>query len=108
MTDEREPAATRGLNPAAVGDRIRTRRRELGLTLTDVAQRTQLSKSFLSQVEIGKSWPSVNALAQISAVLDLPTRDLVGELGDHAAGPARRVRIVEDDEPDRTVRVVRK
>ncbi|GAA2395781.1 helix-turn-helix domain-containing protein [Nonomuraea africana] len=56
----------------AVGGRIRARRKELGRTLQEVADAAGLSKSFISQVEIGKSVPSVAALEQISAALDVP------------------------------------
>ena len=42
-----------------VGERARTRRHELGLTLEQVAHRTGLSVSLISQVELGKSAASV-------------------------------------------------
>ncbi|AYY14550.1 XRE family transcriptional regulator [Actinobacteria bacterium YIM 96077] len=76
--------------PDAVGERIRMRRRELGLTLQDLAHRTGFSRSFLSQVEIGRSRPSVSALARIRSALDMTTSMFTA------------------DEPDRRVRVVRK
>jgi transcriptional regulator with XRE-family HTH domain len=58
-----------GLDPTVVGARIRARRKHLGLTLQNVADAADVSKSFVSQIEIGKTWPSVGVLEQISAAL---------------------------------------
>lgn len=40
--------------PSSVGERIRHRRTELGLTQDDLSQKAGISKSFLSDVENGK------------------------------------------------------
>lgn len=49
---------------------LRTRRLERGLTLTKMASEINLSKSQLSHIERGKSWPSVPTLKRISDVLE--------------------------------------
>ncbi len=54
---------------AAIGSRIRTRRHELALTLKQVANRTGLSVSLISQIELGKSAASVMTLYKVSAAL---------------------------------------
>lgn len=96
----------------SVGARIRARRQELGLSLRDVADRSRLSKSFLSQVEIGRTAPSVHALARISDVLGMPQRSFVtgADAADAGGGPPAPSAGTPDDmvEPDRRVRVVRK
>lgn len=54
---------------AMVGERARTRRHEMGLTLKQVANRTGLSVSLISQIELGKSAASVLTLYKLSAAL---------------------------------------
>jgi transcriptional regulator with XRE-family HTH domain len=55
-----------------LGDRVRERRQELGLNLRDLAKRTGLSASFLSQVERGVTSPSIDSLRKISDALEVP------------------------------------
>ncbi|NED96540.1 helix-turn-helix domain-containing protein [Phytoactinopolyspora alkaliphila] len=74
-----------GLDPTVVGARIRARRKQLGLTLQNVADAAEVSKSFVSQIEIGKTWPSVGVLEQISAALSTSARAFVAD--DEVPGP---------------------
>ena len=59
-----------------IGPLLRARRKELNLTLADVAERVGVAKGFLSDVERDKSSPSVASLVQICNVLNLPIGDL--------------------------------
>ena len=52
-----------------LGTRLRAKRRELGLTLKDVAKGAGLSVGFISQVERGLAAPSLSSLVSISRVL---------------------------------------
>ncbi|MCY4665988.1 MAG: helix-turn-helix domain-containing protein, partial [Acidimicrobiaceae bacterium] len=52
-----------------LGAKIRTLRKERGLTLKALAQMSRLSHPFLSQVERGLSRPSMSSLHQISEAL---------------------------------------
>lgn len=54
-----------------LGDNVRTRRRELGLTLQDVADGAGLSVGFISQLERSLTSPSLTSLAAISRILDV-------------------------------------
>ena len=54
---------------APLGQRLRDRRQQLGLTLKEVAAGAGLSVGFISQVERGLNAPSLSSLAAISAVL---------------------------------------
>ena len=56
---------------AMVGERARTRRHEMGLTLKQVANRTGLSVSLISQIELGKSAASVLTLYKLSTALSV-------------------------------------
>ena len=65
----------KGLEP--VGRKLRERRRELGLTLQDVADGANLSIGFISQLERDLTWPSLASLAAISQVLQTNINDLL-------------------------------
>lgn len=53
----------------SLGARLRQRRRELGLTLKEVAVGAGLSVGFISQIERGITTPSLSSLASVARVL---------------------------------------
>jgi transcriptional regulator with XRE-family HTH domain len=55
-----------------IGDRMRKRRRELGISLDALAEQTGLSKGFLSQVERSQCSPSIDSLGHIATALGVP------------------------------------
>jgi len=55
-----------------VGERIRQRRKELGYSLRALGTRTNLTASFLSQVENDQSSPSLASLQRIATALEVP------------------------------------
>jgi transcriptional regulator with XRE-family HTH domain/mannose-6-phosphate isomerase-like protein (cupin superfamily) len=65
-----------GLRLGAV---IRARRRQLGLTLVDVAAQAGLSHPFLSQLERGLARPSMRSLSAIAATLGTTAQVLMVE-----------------------------
>ena len=84
-----EPEVEQRLN-REVGARIRSRRREQGLTLKQLALRTRLSISLISQVELGKSAASIFTLYKLAGALSLPMAWLFHESNEpgEAAGVA--------------------
>jgi transcriptional regulator with XRE-family HTH domain len=56
---------------ASIGQRVHTVRKEKGLTLEDVAQRTGLSSDQLDQIETDKVSPPLGALIRIAKALDM-------------------------------------
>lgn len=56
---------------APLGERLRARRKALGLTLQAVADGAGLTAGFISQVERGLAAPSLSSLTAIARVLDL-------------------------------------
>lgn len=70
---------------AQVGQRLRTAREKQGLSLREVARRLDISASALSQIETGKSRPSVNTLYSIVSELGLSMDELFAEHGQSAA-----------------------
>lgn len=55
-----------------LGQRIRDKRQEKGLTIRELADGADLTQGFLSQVERGLAEPSITSLRKISAMLDVP------------------------------------
>lgn len=55
-----------------LGERIRAARRSLGKTLEEVAQKADVTRSFLSQVERGVASPSLTTLRRIAWELGIP------------------------------------
>jgi DNA-binding response OmpR family regulator len=60
----------------ALGAVIRERRKGLGLTLAQMAQRTKVSLGYLSQIELGKNSASIDTLYKISLGLGVKMADL--------------------------------
>ena len=52
-----------------VGDRVRELRTETGISLRKLADQTNFSASFISQVENGQASPSINSLERIAGAL---------------------------------------
>jgi quercetin dioxygenase-like cupin family protein/DNA-binding XRE family transcriptional regulator len=69
-----------------IGPRLRDARRRQGLSLAALADRSGLTKGFLSQVERDLTSPSVGTLLRLCRVLELP----VGHLFDGAQTPLVR------------------
>lgn len=89
---------------AELGQAVRARRNQLGLTLSKVAEGTGLSVPFLSQVETAFAAPSLISLFAIARVLDTtPERLLAGPVpGDVVvtrSGEGQRY-VITDDAPN--------
>jgi transcriptional regulator with XRE-family HTH domain len=66
---------------ASVGERLRERRRALGLTLKEAAREAGISTSYLSSIEIGNSVPSLPILARLVGVLGLSLNEVLRNVG---------------------------
>jgi transcriptional regulator with XRE-family HTH domain len=91
-------------NKMEIGRKLRRLRKSRALTLEEVAERADLTKGFLSQIERDKTSPSIAALKQI---LDVLGEDLSAFFQD-VGGPERHVfrkeeRKLIDDEITGTV-----
>lgn len=62
-----------------IGERINSKRRELKLSLRDLAQRADLTASYLSQVERVITDPSIKSLRKIANALKVPIKDKFGK-----------------------------
>ncbi|MBX5470574.1 MAG: cupin domain-containing protein [Thermoleophilaceae bacterium] len=80
--DPGQTAAPRGPSPSAVGERVRQRRLDLGLSIRELARRLSVSPSLISQIERGKATPSVGTLYAITSELGISLDALFSEPGD--------------------------
>jgi ribosome-binding protein aMBF1 (putative translation factor)/quercetin dioxygenase-like cupin family protein len=97
---EKEAGRARRPDYPQIGDQLRIRRRELGLSLRDLAERLGVSPSLISQIERGRANPSVSTLYAIVGELDISLDELLfserrpgdgaddGQPGERTAGPA--------------------
>ncbi len=76
-----------------LGRAIRAARHDRGMTLAQVAARSGLSQPFLSQLELGRTRPSMRSLFRIATALDTTQQALLGR----AAGPPPAEAVRGDD-----------
>jgi two-component system, OmpR family, response regulator len=62
-----------------IGETVRNLRKEVNLTLKQMARRTGLSVSLLSQIERAESSASISSLYKIASALDVRIQDLFGD-----------------------------
>ena len=60
----------------ALGGAIRERRKALGLTLSNMSDRTNVSLGYLSQIELGKNSASIETLYRICLALGMKMSEL--------------------------------
>ena len=60
------------INTVELGSAIKRRREELGLSLRDVADVTEVSASTLSRIENGTGRPDADNIARLTGWLDMP------------------------------------
>jgi len=65
----------------SLGDFIRTQRKLAQLSLRQLAERTDVSNPYLSQIERGLHEPSVRVLRAIAKALDLSAETLLAQAG---------------------------
>ena len=74
-----DPAGRRQLE--ALGALIRKQRQQAEMTLRDLAERTNVSNPYLSQIERGRHEPSVRVLKAIAGALNLSAETLLVQAG---------------------------
>ena len=69
------------INTVELGRAIKRRREELGLSLRDVADKTQVSASTLSRIENGTGKPDADNIARLTSWLDMPVDRVMKKQG---------------------------
>jgi transcriptional regulator with XRE-family HTH domain len=82
---------------AIVGANLRRLRARRGLSLDSLAKISGVSRAMLSQVELGRSVPSINVVFKVARAFGLPFSSLL------AGAAARRARVM----PARTAKILR-
>jgi transcriptional regulator with XRE-family HTH domain len=84
LNDRVDQATTISAALDLVGPRLKAIRTRRGVTLTDLSERTGISKSTLSRLENGQRRPSLELLLPLAQEYRVPLDDLVGapEVGD--------------------------
>jgi len=85
------PPVDTGSVSKQIGATVRRLRASLGLTLGEVAKRSNLSAAMLSRLENGGVSPSLESLAALTAALGVPLAQLFGDVGKPRGG-AQHVR----------------
>jgi len=62
-----------------LGEKLKTIRVEKNMTLEEVAKKSSLTKSFISQIELNKTSPSITSLMKVATALEIRLTDLFRE-----------------------------
>ena len=90
---EEQPAAcvTKGL-ASLIGERVRSRRSEAGLTQEELAQHIFVTRQSVNNWEAGRTVPDVESLKLLARTFDMSVDELLGEEADRLAEEARSER----------------
>ena len=69
----------------SLGDILRSRRTELGLTLREVSGAARVSLGYISEIERGQKEASSELLASLCDALEMPLSDVLREVADAVA-----------------------
>lgn len=79
------------VNTGELGRSIRRKREELGMSLRDVADETNVSASTLSRIENGTGKPDADNIARLTTWLNVPMERVMGGHGETEADEAKAV-----------------
>ena len=68
-----------------LGDVLRERRQDQGLTLRQLSQEARVSLGYISEIERGQKEASSELLASLCGALDLPLSDVLRDVSDAVA-----------------------
>ncbi len=66
------------MNPNIIGLKIKDRRKELGMTQPELAEKAGISQGSISRVESGKLNPTFMVMIRICSALHMTTDELAG------------------------------
>jgi transcriptional regulator with XRE-family HTH domain/mannose-6-phosphate isomerase-like protein (cupin superfamily) len=85
-TSARSPSRDRKALRDNLGARLRKAREEKNIGLRELARRVGVSHSLISQIETGKSEPTISTLYSIVSELDLPVNEIVWDSAETRSG----------------------
>jgi len=78
-TDPAHAQASENALEQAIGRQVKRYRKQLGLTITEMCDRTGLSAGMMSKIENGNTSPSLATLRSVSTALNVPVTSLFRE-----------------------------
>ena len=86
------------LHGSTIGERVRTKREDLGLSQTELGEKARISRTYLSLIERGEAKNiSFSILSQLAFALDTSPSALTGEVGGEIVlSPSLRQFALED------------
>ena len=78
-TDSAHALVSESALEQAIGRQVRRYRKQLGLTITEMCERTGLSAGMVSKIENGNTSPSLATLRSLSTALNVPVTSLFRE-----------------------------
>src|SRR5678809_1697796 len=88
------------INTMELGRAIKRRREELGLSLRDVADVTNVSASTLSRIENGTGKPDADNIARLTGWLDVPMERILGGQGANSDAEKAVVYFARESTPE--------
>ncbi len=64
------------MNNVPLGDKIKDLRNKLGISMRELARRTGISAPFMSDIELGRRYPSDEVFALLAKQLKIPVEEL--------------------------------
>src|SRR5436190_17762965 len=89
-----------GVNTSELGNAVRRRREQEGLSLRDVAELTGVSASTLSRIENGTGKPDADNIARLAAWLDMPIERVMHHGSRNSADPKPVVYYPHESTPE--------
>ena len=89
-----------GVNTSELGDAVRRRREQKGMSLRDVAEETEVSASTLSRIENGTGKPDADNIARLASWLDMPIERVMHPGSRSAADPKPVVYYPHESTPE--------
>src|SRR5438045_8958218 len=89
-----------GVNTSELGDAMRRRREQQGMSLRDVAEETGVSSAALSRIENGTGKPDADNIARLAAWLDMPIERVMHHGPRSAADPKPVVYYPHESTPE--------
>src|SRR2546421_9373609 len=88
------------VNTIELGRAIRRKREEMGLSLRDVADETNVSASTLSRIENGTGKPDADNIARLTAWLNMPMERVMSGRADDSDGTKAVIYFPQEATPD--------
>lgn len=83
-TQARRPRAADEDLAGLIGQRLKALRIHAGLSLERLSKLAGVSRGMLSQIELGRSVPTITVLSRIAAAFELPVGGFLGQQASHA------------------------